>query len=85
MLNASARTEPLLKRAVDLARTRPGGLRQVDWALMELAQIRGAAGDLEGASLGEHGVVVVEVGGGVSAGGRGGAATAIAADEAGAT
>lgn len=48
-LNDTARAETLLVRAVELAKKKRGGLKQVDWALLELARMRKAAGDLEGA------------------------------------
>lgn len=48
-LKEALRAEALLERAVELARTRPGGLREASWAPPLLATLRSAAGDSEGA------------------------------------
>jgi tetratricopeptide (TPR) repeat protein len=49
-LGEQARVEPLLARLADLAGDRPEGRRDAAWALLELIQLKKAAGDLEGAA-----------------------------------
>jgi tetratricopeptide (TPR) repeat protein len=49
-LGEKDRSEALLERAVEIGRRRPDGLRDASWALVELAERRRAAGDLDGAA-----------------------------------
>jgi tetratricopeptide (TPR) repeat protein len=44
-----SRAEALLRRAVELARANAGDRKALEWALLELAEVRRSAGDLAGA------------------------------------
>jgi tetratricopeptide (TPR) repeat protein len=49
-LNETARAEALLRRAVEMARAEgDAGSKALEWALLELAQVRRSAGDVAGA------------------------------------
>jgi tetratricopeptide (TPR) repeat protein/chorismate mutase len=50
-LNETSRAERLLGLAVERGRARAAGLAGLDWALLDLAQLRRNAGDLAGAAI----------------------------------